>query len=214
MKWSALTKAARENFLSTYQDEDDYSGNEVIEMYKEDEELKAKGFDIDEIYYSGFSCQGDGARWKGRVDLKKYVTLNWLAPEVAVKREVILALLDNDDMSGYVHIDTNGSRYQHSNTMQVRDGLQTYFTQPTLIDAPSCRDSIFFGALSHEILEAIGGEAFLNEVGQEVLAAAKELADTIYEDLEKEYDYQHSEECVSELAEANDWDFTEEGEMK
>ena len=213
MKWSALTQKARENFLSTYHD-CGYSANDVITHYKEDEELKAKGFDIDEIHYSGFSSQGDGACWKGRVDLKKYITLNWLAPEVAVKREVILALLDNDDITPRVMISLMPSRYSHSNTMQVDDGIEVYFNSRVIIDATGCRDSIFFGAYSQDILEAIGGEAFLREVEDEVLSAAKELADTIYKALEKEYEYQHSEECVSELAEANDWDFNEEGEMK
>lgn len=212
MKWSALTKEAREKFLSTYTD-DGYSANSVLADYKQDEELKAKGFDMEDIFYSGFHCQGDGACWRGRVDLKKYIMHHWLAPDVAVKREVMLALLDNDDMTQYLSIRTQG-HYSHSGTMQVNNGIEVYFSKATLIDSPECRDSIFFGACSEDILAAIGGEAFLEEVEDEILDAAKELADTIYKALEAEYEYQHSEECVSELAEASDWDFTEEGEME
>ena len=37
------------------------------------EEGKTKGFDIDEIQFSGFWSQGDGACWEGYINLKKWV---------------------------------------------------------------------------------------------------------------------------------------------
>lgn len=211
MKWTELSEKARERFLSTYNDEG-YSGQNVIMMYKSDPEVAAKGFDIDEIYYSGFSSQGDGASWKGRVDLKKYVTHFMTAPEDAVKREVLLAMLENDDMTNYIQLDTSG-RYCHSNTMYVKHGIETYFGPGTTIDAKHIKENMFFGANVADLLEAIGGDDTLEAFCEEMLTAARELADEIYAALEKEYDYQHSEECVAELAAANDWEFDEEGEM-
>ena len=210
MTWPQLTPKARERFLSTYSA--DYFADCTLEYYKEDPDIKAKGFDIDEIFYTGFSCQGDGASWKGRVGLAQYIRHHWTDDATAVKREVMLALLGNDDMSGYINVNTRG-HYSHSNTMYVQYSLEVYFNSTTTIDDPCLKDTLFFGASSQDILAAIGGEAFLEEVEEEVLSAAKELADEIYKALEEEYDYQHSEECVSELAEANGWKFDNEGNL-
>lgn len=210
MKWTELTPKARESFLSTYSA--DYFADCTLEYYKEDPDVTAKGFDIDEIYYSGFSCQGDGASWKGRVGLSQYIKHHWTDDATAVKREVMLALLENDDMTNYIQLDTRGS-YCHSNTMYVKHGIETYFGPGTTIDAKHIKENMFFGANVADLLEAIGGEDTLEALCEEMLAAAKELADEIYAALEKECDYQHSEEVVAELAEANDWEFNEEGEM-
>lgn len=211
MKWSELTPKARESFLSTYHDTH-WGSESILDFYKEDPDTKANGFDIDEIYYSGFSCQGDGASWKGRVRLKRYVEHFMTSPDDAVKREVLLAMDGNDDVSPNIYISTRGN-YSHSGTMYVNAELVTYYGELTTIDAASLKDSMFYGAYTGTIFEAIGGEAMLEALCEEMLQAAKDLADEIYKALEAEYDYQHSEECVAELAEANDWEFNEEGEM-
>lgn len=210
MKWTELTPKARESFLSTYSA--DYFADCTLEYYKEDPDVAAKGFDIDEIFYSGFSSQGDGASWKGCVKLGDYIKHHWTGDDTAVKREILLAMLENADMANYIQIATRGS-YCHSNTMYVKHGIETYFGPGTTIDAKHIKENMFFGANVADLLEAIGGDDTLEAFCEEMLTAARELADEIYAALEKEYDYQHSEECVAELAEANDWEFDEEGEM-
>lgn len=210
MKWTELTPKARESFLSTYSA--DYFADCTLEYYKEDPDVAAKGFDIDEIFYSGFSSQGDGASWKGRVKLGDYIKHHWTGDDTAVKREILLAMLENADMANYIQIATRGS-YCHSNTMYVKHGIETYFGPGTTIDAKHIKENMFFGANVADLLEAIGGDDTLEAFCEEMLTAARELADEIYAALEKEYDYQHSEECVAELAAANDWEFDEEGEM-
>jgi hypothetical protein len=53
----------------------------------------------------------------------------------------------------------------------------------------------------------------LVEVASQMLDQAITLSDDMYETLEKEYEYITSEEYFSELADANDYEFTEDGEL-
>lgn len=58
------------------------------------------------------------------------------------------------------------------------------------------------------------GRELPEEVGDEVLVQMRAFADWVYRQLEKEYEYQNSEEAFAELAEANDWLFNEEGVLQ
>jgi hypothetical protein len=208
MKWTELTPEAREKFLSDYNNEG-FDGSDTIEYCKTDPDIRAQGFSIATINYSGFWSQGDGACWTGRTHLPSYIKHHWKDADTAVKREVMLALLDNDDCTRSLSIHTRG-HYYHSGTMYIDTTIETYFGTDTTI---ANKDSLFHNALSQDILEAVGGETLLREIENEVLDAARALAYTIYKVLEDDYEYRSSEEYIAEMAEANDWDFNEEGEM-
>jgi hypothetical protein len=55
------------------------------------------------------------------------------------------------------------------------------------------------------------------ELEQELIRMESEFEESLIEDysilLQKEYDYQTSEEAIIETIEANDYEFTEEGEL-
>jgi hypothetical protein len=53
----------------------------------------------------------------------------------------------------------------------------------------------------------------VDEIDEILLSAARDYADEIYKDLEASYEYECSEENFKELAEINEWEFDEEGEM-
>jgi len=42
---------------------------------------------------------------------------------------------------------------------------------------------------------------------------AREYADDIYKQLEKEYEHYTSDECIADTCDVNDWLFNERGEM-
>ena len=210
MKWPELSAKARERFLSSYTD--DGWPDDTLCYYKEDPSFKLRGFDIREIYWRGFYNQGDGASWTGRVYLKPLITQTMLAPDDAVKREVFLALIDNGDLMHWLEIKQLGS-YCHEMTMQILDALQAYYAMDTSINDASCKESIFYGAQSDTILEAIGGNEALAYLETFALDAARALAREIYAALEADFEHAHSEAVVAELAEANDWEFDEDGTL-
>ena len=68
------------------------------------------------------------------------------------------------------------------------------------------------------VLERLGvseilGNTEIDEIDEIILSAARDYADEIYKDLEAAYEYECSEENYKELAEINEWEFDEEGEM-
>ncbi len=67
-QFDELTDSAQENAREWYRragDGDAFWSESVIDMAKEAGKLI--GFDVDEIYWRGFSSQGDGACWTGSV---------------------------------------------------------------------------------------------------------------------------------------------------
>ena len=194
------------------------------------EDGKALGFEIGtrnqrgnsggspDICFSGFWSQGDGACWQGQVNIPAYLT-HWLAepdaptrPDYMLKLALLSALIESDaGTTNYWRISTSGS-YSHSMSMGMDDRDELLHEYPwsgendfLLLSGP------FQGASVCDTLEALSYDE--NEFADEVLAAAREYADTIYDDLEQEYDHLTSQEHIAEECEANDWWFTWDGEI-
>ncbi len=207
MKFSELSQTAKDKAVAAHGAVQHAWWGDIYDMYIN--ESRSKGFDIDAIHFSGFSSQGDGACWKGRVYLSTYIKHHMTAPEEQVKRDIWLALIGNDDMQNTLDIQTQG-HYSHSNTMCIGYGINTYFSSTTVIVNT---ETIFNGAFSETIFEAAGGDDALHDLEQAALEAAKSLADEIYAALEEEYDHISGEVYFAETCEANDWEFDEDGVM-
>ena len=202
------------------------------------EDGKERGFYIDSAYkgqthhldicFSGFWSQGDGASWRGYVDVPKW--LEWLRKTHAEKLERAavaagdtgtcfangtpftdqqLLWIDNgyliDWLNSRVGICSSQSSYCHSMSMQLRD------------DGPWC-DSSYEEDVPEGIFAGMNGDEFtaaFNEVVpnflEEVLEAARGYADEIYKNLEAEYEYLMSEESFIEAMDGVEFD--EEGEQ-
>lgn len=188
---------------------------------------KTRGFFIDSAYkgqthhlnisFSGFWSQGDGASWRGYVDVPKW--LEWLRAEHAKTEgangngtpftDQQLLWIDNgyliDWLNPRVGICSSQSSYCHSMSMQLRD------------DGPWC-DSTYEEDVPEGIFAGMDGDEFtatFNAVVpnflEEVLKAARGYADEIYENLEAEYEHLTSEESFIEAMDGVEFD--EEGEM-
>lgn len=62
-----------------------------------------------------------------------------------------------------------------------------------------------------DLFDAIGGQAAIDALEADILSACRELADTIYKDLEDEYDGYFEEDAFADHAAANEWEFDENG---
>lgn len=200
MKYSELSPEAQKKAHEKYQPEfwDEY----IIEDAKE--QGKLRGFEIDKIFYSGFWSQGDGASWTGYIDLKKF--LEWEEqqekPLLSDYQRVLLGAGAKYAFSLVVEV---RGHYSHSRTMLLSTGMNADGVPAELPDGP------YAGMRGEDYEELLSENA--DEIDEILLSAARDYADEIYENLEEAYDYECSEENFKELAEMNEWEFDEEGEM-
>lgn len=168
------------------------------------EEGKELGFNIHNIYFSGFYSQGDGASWVGTVDLIK-----WLEKHKAddPRAHILSALMENDWVDRWIDVTNNGSRYSHSNTMVRNDvGIQSEDENDTLAKG------MFAGANVRTLMESLP-DTYVNDISDEVLQSARDYADEIYEKLRNEYEHMCSEEYIAELCDANEYLFYKNGKL-
>ena len=163
--------------------------------------LKLAGFDVDRIYFSGFSSQGDGACFEGDWNANKAQPVKAMkqhAPKdkalhaIAAEMRAIAKLCPGASMSvkhrgHYNHegctefsISAEGPEWEDNNARK-----------PAEWDALRERD---------------------NETAERIKEASRDAMRWIYRRLEAEYEYQNSAEVVDENIEANEYEFNEQGE--
>lgn len=138
------------------------------------------------IYFSGFSCQGDGASFDGRYYYAKKSRdkIRSYAPNDKILHDMADDLLDAQRRVGYSASATMKlkGRYCHANCMEV---------------------------------EVDCGERYLQTVFDEteewITERMRDFANWIYRQLEKEYDYITSDEAVDGTIICNDYMFAKEG---
>ena len=168
---------------------------------------------VDDIHYSGFYSQGDGASWTGRVNLDDFIQ-HYVKPDHpdAGRYTALLELMREDWLSMRALIYTKSFMYVHSGGMGIEgvditadidaDENDLVFTQ-----------GIFQGAGIKDVARAIGFESLVNDLEKWVLEEAKSLADEIYKALRDEYEHYTSEECFMELIYINGWRFDSKGNL-
>jgi len=205
-KIEELSESAKKKALENHRYinvSDNYWHDFIYENYTEllEEEY---GFQDVEIKHSGFSSQGDGASFTCRnIDLEKafegYIKDNWEKALTLKQKRVyrshkytIVELLTN---YGWMKIRRNGySRYVHANTCVV----ETYFDH----------DGYNFKGQAMEELQS-----FVEEDLTDYIADLRhKLCKDIYNDLEKEYEHQTSNEAVIETLNANNYEFYGDGQ--
>ena len=175
---------ARQCYHNTYMS-DEHWHEFIIEDAKE--AGKILGFDIDKVYFSGFSSQGDGASWAGGYEYAKgapdkvafYTGNDAELIRIAhglqdIQRRHFYKLRASVSRAGY---------YCHSHTMRadVED-----CTDP-------CRD--------------------VSDAEKDLLELFQDFADWIYKNLRNEYDYQTSDLAIAETFDANGVAFDADGNV-
>ena len=146
------------------------------------------GIDIDKIYFSGFSSQGDGACFAGtysyRKGWKRLLKQSVGGEDLSELLAIGEALQDAQKTNFYDLVATTSQTgyYMHSGCMQVS------------VDSESYRG---FSREAHDI----------------IVDTLRAFADWIYSKLEKEYRYLTSDSAVIESIGANECQFTKEGRL-
>ena len=138
------------------------------------------------IYYSGFSCQGDGACFEGRYEYKRgalKAVKDYAGQDERLHR-IVKALQEIQRKNFYqlTARTTHSGHYYHSGCMSVD-------------------------------VERSDGKEMTDDAEEMVKECLRDFADWIYKQLEAEYDYRTGEESCREAIEANDYEFTEKGDM-
>ena len=179
------------------------------------EDGKVKGFDIEDIRFSGFWSQGDGASWTGEVDMKQFLEHHLKEDHPDYSRYFVLQAIineGNDWVERRVNVTRYGFHYVHSNTMRLDgmdyggvDNLDEDDEERLQEEGPLQRADIY------QLWKGIDGAALLDDLGEWAIKEAREFADKIYKDLEAEHDDLTSEESLLSAAYANGWRFDEDG---
>jgi hypothetical protein len=188
-RFSELSDSAKETARNWYRENAlDYEWYDfTIEDAKEIGKLF--GLEIDKIYFSGFWCQGDGASFTGSYSYAKGAlkAVKAYAPTDTELHSIVSDLQSIQTRNFYslgASISVSG-HYSHSGSMS----FTTY---------GDCKLDY------HDITES--DESALTD-------QLRYFADWIYKRLYDEYYYLMSDECIDETIEANEYEFTESGDI-
>ena len=196
-------------------------------------EGEAKGFEIEDIRFSGFWSQGDGASWTGEVRFD--VWLEWMldqpedTPEhrwIGANRTAYMILCDlaGEGMLGsnLIEVTRSGYHYVHENTTKPAsidyDALLDLREAEDLSEAHAIvvanKDSIFYGASIKRLIQHMDLRGLFNDLDEKLKEDVQDFSRHIYKQLEAEYYSITDDEQLAEMAEANGWMFDEDGELE
>lgn len=160
------------------------------------EQAAEKGLNIkyNEIQFSGFACQGDGASFTcDDINIKKLLK----ALNITFKSEVLKKIFCDNVSIGIKRINNH---YSHKYTVSC------YCDYTELTYRSIIRDYIYIRIDNYLYNKS-------KELEEKLEALKDKLCNTLYDELEKEYDYQTSNEAVIEAIENNEYYFFKNGKL-
>jgi hypothetical protein len=181
-QFDELSDKAKENARDWYRnliDSNDYDS--VIDDAKAI--AKLMGIEITNIYWSGFSSQGDGACFEGTYQYKKgsVKAVKEYAPKDEKLHSIVESLFNIQKRNGYglqAKVFQFG-RYYHSNCVRIEVEREKF--------------------------------GFSNKDENELKETLKDYMNWIYKQLDEENDYLYSAEHIDDTIRANEYEFTENG---
>ena len=205
-KFSELSESAKQRACQEYSEH--CMDHDWWEFVYEDyaQKCEAAGFHDPEFSFSGFWSQGDGASFKCNYSFTGDEALQFLDQSDTDAFIVLCARFRFEgEQLPKLHltgsIDNRNNHHSHSNTMSI-DYDRVELELPLDGVASELADA------ASEFEERVGYYPFKG-----ILEAARDIAQDLYRSLEKEYEYQTSEEQVAETSEANDWLYDENGRI-
>jgi hypothetical protein len=197
-KYSELSERAQErarDWLREAQADDNYFAEYITDEFRE--ALKALGFDVRErdIEWSGFSSQGDGASFTGA----------WYASQFAPGK----LLADRPAESGGHACPANAELHRIAAELRA---LKAAGLARATVTTRGRGHFMYAADCECEDSDTEVTRAADDGVTMRFEDAARDLAHAFYKALEAEYTYQNSDEQIAESIEANEYEFTEEGE--
>lgn len=174
-----------------------------------------RGFDIDDIRFSGFWSQGDGASWTGCVYIKQFLDYHLKEDNPDFGRYFVLQAIiaeNNDWVASYTNVNRYGFHYVHDNTMRLEsigysnlEDLDADAEERLQEEGPLQRANIY------QLFKGADIDHLIDALETWILEEAQAYARQIYKDLESEHEHLTSDEMLAENAEANGWMFDEDG---
>ena len=158
------------------------------------------GFTVDEIRFSGFCSQGDGASFNGYVsDYEKF----FVAADLPQAK---LLALYTETLTNTISVEFSHSyRYVHENTMILGGDRMPDMPGDTYFDDEDFEDAFeHLGSVRVAALGAALRPLSTTKLEEYILDYLRAQARDLYRDLEKEYDHLTSDEAVWETIEANE----------
>jgi hypothetical protein len=197
---------------------EDFDGDGIKYLWKT--KLEELGYKNADIKFSGFDSQGDGACFNSNIEFDHKQSLALLPCDLKTKINIhnakcrLHSTVETLDLSMYGQIVTSGN-YYHSGTMQLgeftihpdrwhRCNLGPCDCVPTWLGV--CDEF-------EELTELLRKDNLYMQMVLAIQDQARSLADEIYSDLEKEYEYRTSDEAVAEMIRANEYEFDAEGNL-
>jgi len=209
LAFDELNAYGKANAMSRYNDAPDDWADEIIARAKQDG--PERGFEIEEVAWSGFSSQGDGASWTGMVRLPRFIEYhnkpdNYDYTQYFVPNE----LIKEGWTDTHVGVSRSGFYYNHSGMMRVEDISDSFYDA----DGASIDAGILEGASVLALMNSISVDERLNELHQWVMNEVRRYANDIYAQLRDEYDEYASEERFKEVCDINGWRFDVNGYLQ
>lgn len=163
---------------------------------------KILGIEIDQIYFSGFASQGDGLCFTGSFEYAK----GWrkALDEYAPKRW-------KDTKTGEVTENRhNAELHEIGERLQALQKTAFYGVCGIVEHRGHYQHS---GCTDFDVRHNWDGDVEVQFDPDDFKQVYRELMDTFYYMLRREYDYLTSDECITESLIANEYDFNENGEI-
>lgn len=195
-RFDALTKRQQDEILDKHREWNVYEGwhDCVYDDFKG--EMSAIGIDVDDIYFSGFSSQGDGACFEGRID-------DWgkFLESIGYTCPALIGLAGNS-WSFYVQ---HRGRYYHENcTSFSADMVSPDDYSESEMDEFVYAHSPYNTDIQNAAFVAILKGYDFAKLEDEFIEEFKRHMRALYNQLEAEYDHLTTDEAILDSLECND----------
>jgi hypothetical protein len=162
------------------------------------ETLAKEGWDTstNEVFFSGFSSQGDGACFDGSLNILTYLTYYKLTDKFPLITKLVT---DGPYVWGKIHCNRYATYYSHERTRYFE--LDHDSEDTIRLDGGLAEDQLADFTLEIKALE------------KDIEDNRLQLAHELYRSLEKEYDYLNSDEYIIDDFINNDTEFTLDGKI-
>ena len=185
-KFEELTPEVQTKVVDKYREQKSQYDSEfifecVLDEWKE--KLEGLGFLAPKIYFSGFSCQGDGACFEAECDLSEIVK------HIPNKNDYrhLIPLIEDGQFNCKIEKNSFGHHYSHERTRYID------------LDSPFWHERCPRAA------------ALCKELMEELEEYRRDFSHQIYVALEQEWDGAMTDECIKEDISCNDLTFLEDG---
>lgn len=209
-QFDELDAKAKEKAVQNYHEnwmQDDW-WDCTYEYMKEEGEHK-HGFRVDDIRFSGFCSQGDGASWCGAVNVREWIKSKPSEYHQHPTTQIILALIEEGWVDEQALVSFGNHHYCHEYTMCV-DGISC--TEP--VSDEEMQFGMFKGAQVDDLIKIVDApQGALYDMSKEIEEDCRSFARDIYRELEADYDGQTTDEAIAESYAINDVWFDESGRI-